>query len=134
MTYADLPSGAAVFIDASVFIHHFEPKLILKLLTELPWNPPGVVAADPDKPAPHASFLWYKFDMGKFGYKEPQWPQHQPGTPPIAGRKFMEDWTTKFIKDNADKSGSRGTCRSDRGERRRAQGRGNSGRESSPSH
>jgi hypothetical protein len=82
-----------------------ENKLILKLLTELPWNPPGVVVEDPDKPAlPHRSFLWYKFDMGQFGYKEPEWPQQQqPGTPPIDGRKFMEDWTTKFINDNADK-------------------------------
>jgi predicted nucleic acid-binding protein len=26
MTYADLPAGAAVFIDAGVFIHHFEPN------------------------------------------------------------------------------------------------------------
>ena len=38
----------------------------------------------------------------QFGYKEPERPQQQPGTPPIDGRKFMEDWTTKFIKDNAD--------------------------------
>jgi predicted nucleic acid-binding protein len=26
MIYADLPAGAAVFVDASVFIHHFEPN------------------------------------------------------------------------------------------------------------
>lgn len=26
MTYADLPAGAAVFLDANVFIHHFEPN------------------------------------------------------------------------------------------------------------
>jgi predicted nucleic acid-binding protein len=26
MTYADLPAGATVFLDASVFIHHFEPN------------------------------------------------------------------------------------------------------------
>ena len=43
-----------------------ENKLILKLLTELPWNPPGVVVEGPGKPTPHRSFLWYKFDMGQF--------------------------------------------------------------------
>jgi predicted nucleic acid-binding protein len=26
MIYADLPAGAAAFVDASVFIHHFEPN------------------------------------------------------------------------------------------------------------
>jgi predicted nucleic acid-binding protein len=26
MTYADVPAGASVFIDAGVFIHHFEPN------------------------------------------------------------------------------------------------------------
>jgi hypothetical protein len=63
------------------------------------------VVEDPDKPAvPHRSFLWYKFDLGQFGYKEPEWPRQQlPRTPPIDGNKFTEDWATKFIKDNADK-------------------------------
>ena len=28
MTYADLPAGATVFVDASVFIHHFEPNAL----------------------------------------------------------------------------------------------------------
>jgi predicted nucleic acid-binding protein len=28
MTYSDLPTGAAVFIDASPFIHHFEPNAL----------------------------------------------------------------------------------------------------------
>jgi hypothetical protein len=28
MTYADLPAGATVFLDASVFIHHFEPNAV----------------------------------------------------------------------------------------------------------
>ncbi len=36
MTYADLPAGAAVFLDASVFIHHFEPNALYGLpATEL---------------------------------------------------------------------------------------------------
>jgi hypothetical protein len=26
--YADLPAGATVFVDASVFIHHFEPNAL----------------------------------------------------------------------------------------------------------
>jgi predicted nucleic acid-binding protein len=26
MIYADLPAGATVFVDATVFIHHFEPN------------------------------------------------------------------------------------------------------------
>jgi hypothetical protein len=26
MIYADLPAGATVFVDASVFNHHFEPN------------------------------------------------------------------------------------------------------------
>ena len=28
MIYADLPAGAALFVDASVFIHHFEPNAL----------------------------------------------------------------------------------------------------------
>ena len=28
MIYADLPASAAVFLDASVFIHHFEPNAL----------------------------------------------------------------------------------------------------------
>ena len=28
MIYADLPTGATVFLDAGVFIHHFEPNAI----------------------------------------------------------------------------------------------------------
>jgi len=28
MTYADLPAGAGVFVDASVVIHHFEPNAV----------------------------------------------------------------------------------------------------------
>ncbi len=28
MIYADLPAGAAIFLDASVFIHHFEPNAL----------------------------------------------------------------------------------------------------------
>lgn len=28
MTYADLPAGATIFLDASVFIHHFEPNAL----------------------------------------------------------------------------------------------------------
>jgi predicted nucleic acid-binding protein len=26
MIYADLPAGETIFLDASVFIHHFEPN------------------------------------------------------------------------------------------------------------
>ena len=28
MIYADLPAGATAFVDASVFIHHFEPNAV----------------------------------------------------------------------------------------------------------
>src|SRR5438105_608743 len=28
MIYADLPAGATIFLDANVFIHHFEPNAI----------------------------------------------------------------------------------------------------------
>jgi len=28
MIYADLPAGATIFVDASVFIHHFEPNVL----------------------------------------------------------------------------------------------------------
>ena len=28
MTYADLPAGATIFVDAGVFIHHFEPNAL----------------------------------------------------------------------------------------------------------
>ena len=28
MIYTDLPAGATVFLDASVFIHHFEPNAL----------------------------------------------------------------------------------------------------------
>src|SRR5437773_12323281 len=31
MIYADLPAGAPAFVDASVFIHHFEPNALFGL-------------------------------------------------------------------------------------------------------
>ena len=31
MIYADVPAGTTVFLDASVFIHHFEPNALFGL-------------------------------------------------------------------------------------------------------
>lgn len=38
MIYADLPAGAAVFLDASVFIHHFEPNAVFGPIKRHPMN------------------------------------------------------------------------------------------------
>ena len=36
MIYADLPSGGTVFLDASVFIHHFEPNVLWSVRHRFP--------------------------------------------------------------------------------------------------
>jgi hypothetical protein len=40
MIYVNLPAGATVLVDATVFIHHFEPNLL--------FGPAATTFADPD--------------------------------------------------------------------------------------
>ena len=45
MIYADLPSGGTVFLDASVFIHHFEPNV--QAIQGIPLFAVGILSIDP---------------------------------------------------------------------------------------
>lgn len=81
-----------------------ENKLIVALLTELPWVPPGGnrVRAD-GRLIPHREVLWYKINPGELGFKRPEMPKRTPGDPPPDLNKLMDEATSKFLKENADK-------------------------------
>jgi hypothetical protein len=81
-----------------------ENKLILALLTELPWQ------AKMDKPRtgsdpvpPSRSQLWYMINPQEFGFKQPAFPKQKKGDPPVDFNKIMDDATMAFLKDNMDK-------------------------------
>jgi hypothetical protein len=81
-----------------------ENKLILVLLAELPWVPADGKRVRPDgRMVPHREALWYALNPGEFGFKRPDVPKRQPGDPPVEMTKLMDEATTKFLKENADK-------------------------------
>jgi len=81
-----------------------ENKLILGLMAELPWVPPGGnrVRAD-GRLIPHREVLWYRINPGELGFKRPEMPKRVPGDPPPDMNKIMDEATSKFLKENADK-------------------------------
>lgn len=81
-----------------------ENKLIVALLNELPWMPEGGrrIGAD-GKLIPHRSALWYTTNPGEFGFKQPPYPKHKPGEPPVDVNKLLDEATTQFLKENGDK-------------------------------
>jgi hypothetical protein len=81
-----------------------ENKLIIAVLSELPWNPKDGAMFGPDRElAPCRRVLWYTINPGEFGFKEPERPTRQAGDPPPDFNKQMEEATSKFLKENADK-------------------------------
>jgi hypothetical protein len=81
-----------------------ENKLLVALLTELPWVPKdgNRVRAD-GRLVPHREVLWYRINPGEFGFKRPEVPKRLPGDPPTDMNKLMDEATAKFLKENADK-------------------------------
>ena len=47
VTYADLPAGETIFLDASVFIHHFEPNAAFGPAATATQSPDASTAASP---------------------------------------------------------------------------------------
>jgi hypothetical protein len=81
-----------------------ENRLLVALLTELPWVPPGGnrVRAD-GRMIPHREVLWYKINPGELGFKRPEMPKRAPGDPPPDLNKLMDEATAKFLKEYAHK-------------------------------
>lgn len=81
-----------------------ENKLVVALLAELPWLPPGGNRVRSDgRLAPHREVLWHKINPSEFGFKRPDLPKRNPGDPPVNSAKLMDEATTKFLKENGDK-------------------------------
>jgi hypothetical protein len=81
-----------------------ENKLIVALMSELPWMP------DPPKPTapgetlpPCRSNLWYLINPAELGFKQPRPGPQKAGDPPVDFNKLMDAETAKFLKENADK-------------------------------
>jgi hypothetical protein len=79
-----------------------ENKLIVALLKELPWVPKET-ATEPGELAPSRSALWYLANPADFGYKDPVFPVQRPGDPPVDHNKILDEATTKFLTEHADK-------------------------------
>lgn len=70
MTYADLPAGATVFLDASVFIHHFEP--------DAAFGPAAIELKDSIR---HFNFCYNWFSNHSYLWRTKRWPlQSKPST------------------------------------------------------
>jgi hypothetical protein len=82
-----------------------ENKLILALLQELPWSPPpGTTGVRPDgRLVPHRGSLWNLINAGELGFKRPERPKRKPGDPPVDFNALIDEATSKFLKENADK-------------------------------
>jgi hypothetical protein len=81
-----------------------ENKLIVALITELPWlpkdgsmGPPGI------DQKPSRSALWYMINAPEYGFKHPEFGSEKPGDPPVDIAKVMEETTTQFLKENGNK-------------------------------
>ncbi len=81
-----------------------ENKLLVALMMELPWQ------AKFDKPRtgsdpvpPSRSQLWYMINPNEQGFKQPVIKPAKPGEPQPDYNKILEDATTAFLKDNAEK-------------------------------
>ena len=74
-----------------------ENKLILDLVAELPW------LADDGSDIPSRNILWALINPNELGYKQPAFPQQQPGAAPINYNKIQDETSAKFLKDNEGK-------------------------------
>ena len=53
--------------------------------------------------APSRSALWYQINPNELGFKQPQPQPQRPGDPPVDFNRVMDEATSKFLKENADK-------------------------------
>ena len=80
-----------------------ENRLIVALLKELPWNSKDPAPAADGEVPPSRAALWYQINPGESGFKEPKFPVQKPGDPPVDFNKIMDEATTKFLTESADK-------------------------------
>lgn len=81
-----------------------ENKLIVALMMELPWAPKlDVPRTGSDPVPPSRSQLWYMINQIELGFKQPVIQPVKPGDPQPDYNKILEDATTAFLKDNAEK-------------------------------
>ena len=94
-----------------------ENKLIVALMVELPWKPPdGAFDRADGGMVPHRSVLWYMINPGECGFERPTPtlpkprevgvdppPKPERSDPPTDPDTLMDQATSKFLKDNADK-------------------------------
>ena len=55
-----------------------------------------------DPVPPSRSGLWYSITPAELGFQQPIF-QPQPGNAPADANKLMDEATSKFLKDNAEK-------------------------------
>jgi hypothetical protein len=81
-----------------------ENKLIVSVLTALPWNSkdPAPVGPGGDIP-PSRSAIWPLINPVEVGFKQPVFGPQVPGDPPVDYNKVMDEATTKFLKENGEK-------------------------------
>ncbi len=80
-----------------------ENKLILALLAELPWKPPGGNYNRPDGGlVPHREALGWEIIAGEFGFRHPRMSRQQLDDPAVTIDTLMDEATTRFLKENTD--------------------------------
>jgi hypothetical protein len=87
-----------------VAIDKEESKLILKVLADTDWKAGNVVGpGGPAFGAPNALSAFYQLGLtDKDGWKQPQFPQPQPGQPPVDFVAVQKDAFVKWL-DGAGK-------------------------------
>jgi hypothetical protein len=81
-----------------------ENKLILELLTELPWLPKDTKPRPETDPiAPSRSAIWPWVYAHESGYRAPTNQPRKADDPPLDYNKMMDEATSKFLKENKDK-------------------------------
>jgi len=73
-----------------------ENKLLLGILTELPWLPKEPPKG-PGEVVPNRSALWHAINWSEHGFRQPK------NTPGVDFNKVMDDATSAFLKENAGK-------------------------------
>ncbi|HJZ94257.1 MAG TPA: hypothetical protein VKE40_25555 [Gemmataceae bacterium] len=81
-----------------------ENKLIVSLLTELPWIPKDATSGGPggDIP-PSRSAIWTLINPVELGFKQPTVGPKVPGDTAVDYNTVMDEATTKFLKENGEK-------------------------------
>ena len=80
-----------------------ENKLLVQLLTELPWASNSPLARGGPGQPPSRSALWMFVNHAEVGFKPAEPKPFQPGDPPVDQNKVLDEATAKFLKANADK-------------------------------